>query len=57
MFQTDIQPKWVNFPRGQTGPHKDGWGITFMRGSGVAHLKILNPVFITCRSFCAGIPD
>ncbi len=38
---------------GGTGPHKDGWGITFYEGKGcrtfkdpLAHLKIHNPALI-----------
>jgi len=30
---------------GGTGPHKDGWGITFYEGKG-CHLKIHNPALI-----------
>lgn len=25
---------------GRTGPHKDGWGITFMKVTAAVHLKI-----------------
>jgi glutamine amidotransferase len=28
---------------GGTGPHKDGWGITFYEGKGVARSKIHSP--------------
>lgn len=28
---------------GGTGPHKDGWGITFTKAKDVARLKIHNP--------------
>jgi glutamine amidotransferase len=28
---------------GGTGPHKDGWGITFMKVKAAAHLKIRSP--------------
>ncbi len=42
---------------GGTGPHKDGWGITFTKVKAVAHLKIRNPALIPHRQTCPGLPD
>lgn len=41
---------------GGTGPHKDGWGITFTKVKAVAHLKIRNPALIPHRQTCRDYP-
>lgn len=42
---------------GGTGPHKDGWGITFTKVKAVAHLKIHNPALIPPSPNLSGLPD
>lgn len=42
---------------GGTGPHKDGWGITFTKVKAVAHLKIRNPALIPPSPNLSRLPD
>lgn len=42
---------------GGTGPHKDGWGITFYEGKGCRTFKDPQPALIPHRQTCPGLPD
>lgn len=42
---------------GGTGPHKDGWGITFYEGKGCRTFKDPQPALIPPSPNLSGLPD